>query len=206
LLKVSSGNRPDNVAIPALDHKLPRELAETEVQELMSVSDDHAQLLIAAILNGLSLEETARLKWGDIHWESKIIQISGENARTLVPAESFLRILERNIPGKLDADLPILQDKFVIAITERELESLIARAANDARIDQPSEITSQVLRHTYISFLVRQRGSLPEIAQLTGPFPNEYQTAYALIKPPGPDIPLAEIELAYPLQYPENPA
>ena len=114
-------------------------------------------------------------------------------------------ILERNIPGKLDADLPRLQDKFVNAITESELESLIARAANDARLDQPSEITSQVLRHTYISFLVRQGGRLTEIAQLTGPFPNEYQTAYALIKPPGPDIPLVEIELAYPLKNPVYP-
>ena len=106
------------------------------------------------------------------------------------------------MPGKPDADLPILLDKHGNSLTDMELESLIARAANDAGLDHSSEITSQVLRHTYISYLVRQGGRLTEIAQLTGPFPSAYQAAYALISPPGPGIPLTEIELLYPLKNP----
>ena len=205
LLQTSSGDLPDHAALPTLEHKLPRELAETEVQALMSASDNHAQLLIAAILNGLSLEETARLKWGDIQGESKEIHIAGENARTIVTAELFMQILERNMPGKPDDDLPILQDKHSNSLTDRKLESLISRAANDAGLDQPSEITSQVLRHTYISYLVRQGGRLTEIPKLTGSFPDAHQAGYALIRPPGPGIPLSEIELAYPLKNPIDP-
>ena len=145
------------------------------------------------------------MKWGDIHWESKDIHIPGENARAIVPAKLFIQILERNMPGKPDADLPILLDKHGNSLTDMELESLIARAANDAGLDHPSEITSQVLRHTYISYLVRQGGRLAEIAQLTGPFPSAYLAAYSLIRPPGPGISLAEIELAYPLKNPVGP-
>jgi hypothetical protein len=201
LLKVSSGDRTDNI-IPTLEHKLPRELAETEVQALMSASDVQAQLLIAGIFNGLSLEEVSRLKWEDIHREPKEIHIPGENARTIISTEFFMRILEQKMPEKPDTDQPIFQDNHGNSLTDTELESLITRAANDAGLDQPSEITSQVLRHTYISYLVRQGGNLTEIPQLTGPFPEAHQTAYTLIRPPGPVFPLAEIDLAYPLKNP----
>ena len=206
LLQVSPGNRQEHGSKSALEHKLPRELAETEVQALMAASDSHAQLLIAAILNGLSLKEAARLKWGDINWESKNILIAGENARTIIPAELFLRILEQNMPGKPDAGLPVFQNKHGNSLTDMELESLIIRAANDAGLDLPLEITSQVLQHTYISYLVRQGGRLEEIEQMTGPLSASYKAVYALIKPPGPGTPLAEIELAYPLRNPQSPA
>ncbi len=202
----SSGKRLDHDTIPELEHKMPRELAEIEVQALMRASDNQAQLLISSILNGLSPEEAAGLKWGDIHWESKEIHIPGDTARTIVATELFIRILEQNMPDNPAAGLSILQDKSGNSLTARELESLLTRAANDAGINQPSEITSQVLRHTYISFLVRQGGSLVEIPQRTGPFPSTYQAAYALIRPPGPDIRLAEIELMYPLIMDIDPA
>jgi len=205
LLHASSGNRLDHAAIPALEHNLPRELTETEVQALMDVSDTAAQLLIAALLNGLSLEEAAGLQWGDIHKESKEIHISGKNSRSIIPSEILMRLLDRNIRGKQIANLNILRDKSDNSLEERELESLLARTAKDAELEQPSEITSHVLRHTYISFLVRQGARLEEIAQLTGPFPGAYLAVYALLKPPGPGLHLAEIKLAYPLKNPAGP-
>ncbi len=153
LTVISGKNQSDHAAIPALEQKLPRELAETEVQAMMDASDEHVQLLIAALLNGLSLEEAARLKWGDIDWKSKNINVPGENARTLVTVELFLQILERNMPGEPNADLPILKDKSGSPLSTRELESFIAKAAAEAGLDQPTEITSQACATPTFLFL-----------------------------------------------------
>ncbi len=79
----------------------------------------------------------------------------------------------------------------------RDVEGLVACAAHDAGLDRAVEITPAVLRHTYIAYLVRQGARLAEIERLVGRLPPSAYADYGRLSPPGPGLPLSQVQTAY---------
>lgn len=179
--------QPDNLLAP-VEHMPLRELSEVEIKGLFNCADNLTRLLMAALLNGLSLAEAARLKWGNINFEENELKTPPPVSRILFLTAFFRSVLMKNLPEPMDAEAYILPDKNGGTIALDKLDGCILQAAQDAQVREPQQIASLTLRHTYVAFLVRQGVPLSEITEMVGPIPNEYRAAYGIMRPPGAGI------------------
>jgi hypothetical protein len=83
-------------------------------------------------------------------------------------------------------------------LSPADLKGLLAAAAHDAGLHDAEAIDSGVLRHTYVSFLVRQGPRLSDLEHLAGPVPPALFLYYRSLTPPGSDVALAAINRVFP--------
>jgi site-specific recombinase XerD len=98
----------------------------------------------------------------------------------------------------LPADSPVFPDSNGDALGAGDLEALLTCAAHDAGLVNPTEVTPQVLCHTYIAYLVRQGVRLSDLESITGYMPPTVLAAYATFSPPGSGMSLDSVERDYP--------
>jgi site-specific recombinase XerD len=91
-----------------------------------------------------------------------------------------------------------LTDARGTALPVADLEGLIALAACDAGLANPEEVTSQVLRHTYLAYLVRQGAKLADIGGIIGHMAPAAFREYGRLSPSGPGLPLDQIDPIFP--------
>ncbi|WP_051331855.1 GumC family protein [Methylocaldum szegediense] len=167
---------------PALEAPRIRELTEQELRVLLEAATLKAKQAIALLLSGLTLEEIAELRREQFDHASNKLHTEGNHPRT-VPIP---RLLKRWLADS--EDLPNSED----------LESLIACAAIDSGLAQPETINAAALRHTYISYLVRQGIRLSELERVVGPLPSKALASYGRFSPPGPGLPAESVPLIHP--------
>jgi uncharacterized protein involved in exopolysaccharide biosynthesis len=167
---------------PALEGPTIRELTEQEVRVLLEAATLKAKQAIALLLSGLTLEEIAELRTEQFDHASNQLHTEGNTPRT-VPIP---RLLKRWLADS--GDLPNSED----------LESLIACAAIDSGLAQPETIDAAALRHTYISYLVRQGIRLSELERVVGRLPSKALAGYGRFSPPGPGLPAESVPLIHP--------
>jgi len=189
---------PVNRPVAALEHRLARELAEPEVGALLGAMDDAARLLIGALLSGLTLEEAAALRWGHVDPQAGRIEVPGPNGRTLPLLGPLKAAFARCSPAAVTAEIPVWQDGSGAPLAEDDLSALLSCAAYDAGITNPSEVSAQVLRHTYLAFLVRQGARLGELQRVAGRLAPATLAGYGVFSPPGAGSALEDIDLLYP--------
>lgn len=187
---------PADHPLPALEHQPDRTLRETEVSSLLKAADDATRLLIGLLLSGLTIEEAAGLRWRHIDLETDQIQVPGPAPRTLPMAASLKSLVARLLQP--DGQMPVWQDQQGNPLSVSDLSALIACSAHDAGLSDPTEITPQVLRHTYLVFLVRQGIRLAELKSAAGYLPPAALAAYAAFSPSGPGLSVDQVERAYP--------
>lgn len=187
----------NQAATPALDYRLPRELSETDVQALLEVADEAGRLLIGLLLSGLTAQEAAALRWQHIDLVGNTIAVPGPERR-LIPVSAPLKaVLLRQRPAGPAAHAPVVQKKGQ-PLDSAELTALIACLAHDADLANPSEVTPQVLRHTYLAFLARQGVRLSELERIAGLLSPTVLAEYGAFSPGGRKVPLEQIQLLYP--------
>ena len=86
--------------------------------------------------------------------------------------------------------------------TPEDLSARIGLLAHDAGLSHPKEVTADVLRHSYIAFLVRGGARLTELPRIIGHVPPSALSRYAALAPAGPARPLSEVDLIYPVLKP----
>jgi polysaccharide biosynthesis transport protein len=70
------------------------------------------------------------------------------------------------------------------------MEALISYAAHDAGLQQAADVTPWAVRHTFISYLVRQGLRFSDLARIVGTLPPQRsRRRTALSCPPGPAAP-----------------
>ena len=180
---------PEHHAV-ALERLPPRELSESELRVLMETSPIMARQVIALLLCGLSLEDTAALQPTDIDLENHSINVQGVKFRTLSLPQSLQRLFADNQPLPAWALIPETDTE--------ELAALIACAAVDSGLPRPEEITAEALRHSYVLYLVRQGIRLSELERIVGPLPAKTLAWYGRFSPPGPGLRLEAIQLTHP--------
>jgi len=189
---------PASRPVAALEHRLPRELAEAEVGALLNAADDATRLLIGVLLSGLTLDEAAALRWGHVDMDEGRIEVPGSNARTVQLLGPLKAGFARCTPADSAGETPVWQDGNGAPLTADDLDALLICAAYDAGITNPSEASPQVLRHTYLAFLVRQGIRLGELQRVAGRLAPPTLASYGVFSLPGAGSALEDVDLLYP--------
>ena len=189
---------PGVQSTPALAHQLSRELSVSEVSTLLEAADLKSRLLITLLLSGLSVEEVSAMRVGDLNLSVSELTVTGRHERTLVLSPAIAAVISTCIPGEPPADAPVCPDSDGGTLGAGDLAALLACAAHDAGLVNPTEITPQVLRHTYNAYLVRQGARLSDLEKITGGMSPTVLAAYAIFSPPGSGKSLDSVERDYP--------
>jgi site-specific recombinase XerD len=71
-------------------------------------------------------------------------------------------------------------------------------AAVDSGLPDPEEITAEAIRHSYITYLVRQGLRLSDLEQITGHLEPSVISSYSAYSPPQQGRHISDIELIHP--------
>ena len=155
---------------------LPRELTQAEVGALLAAGDDHGPNLCALLLLGLTADEVRGLVVGDLDTGSGRLAVRGASPRELaLPAWLVARL------AATPADLlrPLLCSARGEPLAAGEVATRVTYAALDAGLEEPTAVTPETLRHTFILHLLRHDVRFAQIAPLAGHLTPEELNAYA---------------------------
>jgi len=183
---------PGAAPAASLPPSLPRELIPAEVGALWTLAEPLSRQLLALLLAGLRLEECIEL--GPEHFDlaAGLVQPPSEPPRTVALPPETRYLFEASTP------LPLWAGSGP-APSGEELDARIRLLAHDAGLTRPEEVTAAALRHSLLSYLVRQGARLTELGQVVGTISAAELARYAPLAPSGPARPLAEVDLGYPL-------
>jgi polysaccharide biosynthesis transport protein len=176
----------------------PRELTDAEIGALVAAATEDARLIAIALLIGLTPAETVALRWEDIDFTAGAIRVGGAEARTLPLDEPMLALLTARQRRQAAAAGNILQKPDGDAFTNEEVTRLVLFAAYDAGLDRPQEVTPQVLRFTFICYLLRQGIRAADIDPIVGRVPHAELVAYMQLNSPAARRPIEDIERVLP--------
>jgi succinoglycan biosynthesis transport protein ExoP len=179
----------------------PRRLSNAELAALWSAANEEARLAMGALLSGLSVDELVAARRDALDLDAGVLRLA-DRALSLPPA--LLDLLGRS-PGFGPA-APLLGDAGTGPVDPAHVAGLLACAAIDAGLASPHEVNPQVLRHTYLLYLVEQGARLGDLHRQVGRLPPALLAAYGAASPPGPGLPLDRIDPHLPLlrQPPED--
>jgi uncharacterized protein involved in exopolysaccharide biosynthesis len=181
--------------LPETITQLPRELSAPEVRALWAAALPDARVVIAALLGGFTLDEVARLRYEHIDGGADSVHVPGVSARALTLRDPLKRLLIERRGAK--AGVPLADDRGQ-PLSAPDLEGLIACAACDAGLANAAEVTTDVLRHTYFAYLIRQGARLADIGEFIGHMPPAAFREYGRLSPPGPGLPIEQIDPVFP--------
>ena len=174
----------------ALASPVYRELSSRQLRILLNASNLKGRQLISLLLSGLTLEEAASLKAGQIDLEMATITVAGSMPRTLGISNSVKALfVQSGDHPAWDADNPIASD---------DLSTALLCAAVDSGLPNPGEITAEAVRHSYIAYLVRQGLRLSDLEQITGYLEPTVLSGYSAYSPPQQGRGIDDIELLHP--------
>ena len=178
----------------ALESPPARELNEKEVSSLYNAADSTTKQLIFVLLNGVSAEELLLIQREHIDLDNGKITVPGHNRRDLQLPAAISELFSKD-------DEPALgwKESNEIILDREELDARLQLAALDGKLPGSGQIIAQDLRHTYISYLVRQGVRLSELEQIVGKMPSKVLLSYRQFSPAESDKPLKEISTIYPL-------
>ena len=186
-------------ALPGSPYALPpvapamRELTVPEVQALWHASTGEGRFVVAALFSGLTLDELASLKWSDVDTRSNLLTLPDDRVHALIPP--FADLL-REAAGTLKEGY--VASKRGTMLSTDDLAGLLAAAAHDAGLEQAESVDADMMRHTYISFLVRQGARLSELERVVGPLPPASFLHYRKLSPRGPGVHLSALNIVFP--------
>jgi hypothetical protein len=175
-------------AASALPGAAPRVLMGGEVEALWELADDAERQLIGLLMCGLDVAEVAALTPAALDLEAGVVTVPTDGRGIELPPA--LLSLFAHAP-------PLLAWR-----NEGEVQELAGRIpllALDAGIAHAAEVTAEVLRHTYLAYLVRQGARLTELHHVAGRMDAATVQRYAPLSPAGVSRPLAQLDLIYPV-------
>jgi succinoglycan biosynthesis transport protein ExoP len=183
-------------ALPAPEQATLRELSVAEVYALWDAATHDSRLALGALFSGLTLDELAGLKWNDVDLDGQRVTIVQPARRVQPITEPFAEQLKAKWQRRGDADI-VAATGTGRAYSVDDLEGLIAAAAHDAGITQSQTISAETVRHTYISFLVKQGARLSELELVVGPVAPASFLHYRNLSH-GAGVPFTELDRVFP--------
>lgn len=172
----------------ALSSPLLRELSSHQLRQLLNTANLKGKQLIGFLLSGLTFEEATSLTAAQIDLETATLTVGGARPRTLTVSSSFKALLAQS------GDRPA----WDVDQSAEDLAAALLCAAVDSGLPNPTEITAAAIRHSYITYLVRQGLRLSELEQITGQLEASVISSYSSYSPPQQGRSLDEIEWLHP--------
>jgi succinoglycan biosynthesis transport protein ExoP len=167
---------------------IPRQLMGGEVEAIWEIAANPERQLMGLLLCGMSETELAALRADDFDLEGGTVSVPGDGRSLALPP---LLTLELSQSGALPA--------WGSAAEAEDLGHRITLLAHDVGIAHADEVTPAVLRHTYLTYLVRQGARLTELDRIAGAMDTATIRRYAPLSPAGASRPLEQLDLTYPL-------
>jgi integrase len=150
-------------------------LPQSEAAALLAAAPGPARFACATLLMGLTAAEVTALRGGDVDGPGLRLRVPGAWSRSL-PMPAWL---VATLPAPADAAAPLLHDASGAALTEADLQALVALAAVDAGLPQGATLTPAALRDTCIDWLLGQGLRFSELPALVGRIDADRVAAFA---------------------------
>ncbi len=187
---------PDLARLPAPD-PLPRELANSEIAELVKAVTDDARLMVVGLLMGMTVQELVALDWNKVDFSAGAIHVGG-GAPRIIPLEGPLRGLLAARQEHSDSGGTVVHGADGRPLTPDEVSRTVLFGAYDAGLERPQEVTAEALRYTYLSFLLRQGIRAADIGRIAGDIPQNELISYMQLHSPTARRALDQIERVHP--------
>lgn len=188
---------PELVRLPAPEPP-PRELRDEEVAALVAAATEDARLAVVALLMGISARELVALRWDDIDFSAGVIRVGGEAARTIPLEEPLRSLIAARARQRADGALTLLHYRHGGSLSVDEVGRLVFYGADDARLDRPHEVTSEVLSYTYLAFLLRQGIRAADVGRIVGDIGQNDLVSYMQRLSPAVRLSFEQIERRLP--------
>ena len=186
---VPSLEQDEQRALPAWE---AGELGTEEVASLLEHADPVARQLIGLLMSGLSAKEIVHLEAADIDLEKGEVRIAEAPTRQIQLPSRIHNWFERE--GQ-----PWLTWKSNGHFDLEELDAHLQLAAMDAGLEADQPSYAELLRNSYLLYLVRQGVRLSELEGIAGVMPARRLVEYGRYSPAQSGRPLSEINTIYPL-------
>ena len=140
-----------------------RLLTTDECQALYRVANKQAKLVIGFLLSGVNTTELRQITKADCLLGEAKLNITGAYARQIPLAGQLIIVLEQLCEMLKDDNLLWLNPLSV-----EDFNQLMINAAHDAELPYPDQLSGEVLRHTYLTYLVSQGVRLNDLEQVAG--------------------------------------
>ena len=175
--------------VQMLQQVMPRELTQSDVAALFMVADPQTKEILGLLLNGLSADEIASLTDDAFDLENQRIHIIARN-----------RYLDMNrLAATLFTSESLKAWRQSIALTSQEIDALLTCAAIDGRLEAPEHFNTEMIRFTYMLFLVRQGIKLSDLSKVFGAISPARLVELGRFSPQQAGIPIEGIDLEYPV-------
>lgn len=152
-------NNPQNIESTQIDQNhtisyiASRQLSIDEINTLLNACSSKGQLVVCALLQGLTINEITQLKQLNIDDAMASFNPPSNPIRTLPLSDRLSALLTNNTD---------------IEINETEAMSLISSAAYDAELSEPETISFDSIRQSYLTFLLQQGIKLADLEKVIG--------------------------------------
>ena len=175
--------------VQLLQQDLPRELTQAEISALFSAADPQASGALCLLLNGFSTEEIGNLKVDDFDLEKSCIRVASRGLDITMNRHSAALFTEDYLQAW----------RKLHEFNKQEIESMLTCAAIDAGLSGPEHINAEIIRFSYMLYLVRQGIKLSDLAKVFGSISPSRLVELGHFSPEQAGIPIENINLEFPV-------
>ena len=177
----------------------PRELLNAEIAALVAAAtDEEVRLVVVLLLTGVSAQELVALRWDEIDLNAGVIHVGGDAARAISLEEPLRSVIVGRPRQQPDGAGTVLHDRHGGRLAIDEVGRFVFYAAHDAGLDHSHEVTPDVLRYTYLSFLLRQGIRAADVSRIVGYVPHNDLVTHMQRHSPTARRPFEQIERVLP--------
>ncbi len=177
----------------------PRELTDTEIAALATAATgEDVRLVVLLLLAGVSAQEVVALRWDEIDPNAGVIHVGGDAPRTILLEDPLRAVIVGRMRQRRDETRTILHDSHGGRLAIDEVKRLVFYAADDAALDRSPEVTPDVLRYTYLIFLLRQGIRAADVGRIVGHVPHNDLVANMQRHSPEARLPFEQVERVLP--------
>jgi len=177
----------------------PRELTDAEIAALVAAAtDEDVRLVLMLLLTGVSAQELVALRWDEIDLNAGLIHVGGDAARAISLEEPLRSVIVGRPRQQPDGAGTVLHDRHGGRLAIDEVGRFVFYAADDAGLDRSHEVTPDVLRYTYLSFLLRQGIRAADVGRIVGHVAHNDLVANMQRHSPAARLPFEQVERVLP--------
>lgn len=192
-LKESYIQKPSETAKLGSVSQVLRVLSPDECRLLFSIANNQGRVLLGLILSGVNIDELLVLKKVNFKQGYSTLQIENQFSRSIC--------IKKDLADALQVTCNSLVDEQVIWSNVKSHEDflhLLVNIGHDARMAFPEQLSLDVLRHTYLNYLISQGAKLNDIEQIAGYASPSTLALYRNVNQQEKSLALDQIKTLYP--------
>jgi succinoglycan biosynthesis transport protein ExoP len=169
-----------------------RLLSTQECQALFSVANNQGKALIGLVLSGVSIDELLVIQKGNFSQHYLFLELDNQFSRKI------------SIQKELAEALQVICNKVTDGETiwsnmqsHEDFVQLLVNIGHDAQMAFPEQLSLDVLRHTYLTYLASQGARLNDIEQVAGYTSPSDLALYRNVNQQGKLLDLEQIQTQY---------